>query len=157
MQPLRVSQLPFVRMESNPHSVTNEQDGFVDEAVIHAMVHQPTHRRSLGRSSDMVLSAEDLDFAGWNFPTMAVERPSTTVLHSEPVKEEAPFSAPLKFSHHLAEPMPEGKSYWWIAGIAGIITAIVLSLILLKLIAPATFNLSPKAPQAIKAPVEASA
>jgi hypothetical protein len=157
VSPLQVSQLPFVRSEGNTHSVMMEQDGFVDEAVVNAMVSKPMGRRSMAKPSDMVLSAEELDFAGWDFPVAAVERVPKPVavpvaMIVRPV--EADKVAPLKLSR-AREQHPENTGRWWLAGLLGVIATIVFSLVLLKIIAPAAFKVTPPVVEEVAPPQNA--
>lgn len=134
-----------------------EQDSFVDEAVVNAMVSKPMGRRSMAKPSDMVLSAEELDFAGWDFPVAAVERvpkpiAGPTAMVARPV--EADKVAPLKLSR-ARELQPENTGRWWLAGLLGVIATIVFSLILLKIIAPAAFKVTPPAVEEVAPPQNA--
>ena len=145
MQPLRVSQLPFVRTEGSAQAALVEEAGFVDEEVVTKLVARPSARRTQAKPSDMVLSADDLDFAGWDFPTQAHAREAKPEFGRKPaefVPADTPEVAPLKFSRsHETHQDPGGR--WWLAGLLGVVAVIVISLVLIKLIAPASFDVKP--------------
>jgi hypothetical protein len=159
MQPLRVSQLPFVRPEGESKSSVMEREGFVDEDVVKVMVARPQGSRHVGQQSDLVLSAEDLDFAGWSFPTTAATREPqalTVPRIFDELAKEAASPKPLNFAR--ARPTePETNHRWWLAGLAGVVTTVGFSLILIKLIAPLSFSVPQVKPEKLTESVPAKA
>lgn len=111
----------------------------------------------MGQQSDLVLSAEDLDFAGWSFPT-ATREPEALKVPSifDEIAREAASPKPLNFSRPRPTE-PETSNRWWLAGLAGIVTTVGFSLILIKLIAPLSFGVPQVKPEKRIAPVAAQA
>lgn len=131
MNPLRLSPLPTICAETESESRRFEREGFVDEAVVAAMA-QPVKSgaRTMPCPQDLVLAADDLDFAGWQVAAAApwLVRDRTPVV-AFPSRRPAP---PL-----LREPGP-GRPHsaahrWWLAGLAGVLSTLLFSLLLLTL------------------------
>jgi hypothetical protein len=108
-----------------------EREGFVDEAVVQALISGPRQWRSTACHEDLALAADDLDFAGWQLPATppprAAEIPSQVIDASTrraapPVLEESGIGEP----HH-------GSHRWWLAGLAGAFSTMLFSLLLLTL------------------------
>lgn len=114
-----------------------EQAGFVDEEVVRKLVARPSSRRAVARPSDMVLSADDLDFAGWHFLTQAHACQPAAFVPAESTEVAA-----LNFSR-CTETHQGIAGRWWLAGLLGVVAVIVISLVLIKLISPASFGLTP--------------
>ncbi len=138
MQTLRVSQLPFVRPEIESDLALMDREGFVDEEVVKIFAATPNTSRTTAQLSDLVLSAEDLDFAGWNFPVSSISRhPEITPVHQRDDEFSKDLVSPQPLNFSRARPTaPEPTNHWWLAGLAGVITTVGFSFILVKLIAP---------------------
>lgn len=103
-----------------------EREGFVDEAVVMALMTGPLPSRSVAFPEDLALSADDLDFAGWRLsPTLPRVSEVTRDIPrraSPPFIEEPGIGAP-----HL------GAHRWWLAGLAGVLSTLLFSVLLLNL------------------------
>jgi hypothetical protein len=131
MNPLRLSALPSIRANDDSGSLQMEREGFVDDAVVMALISGPMQWRSTACHEDLALAADDLDFAGWQLPTTplarAVEIPPKGAdacirRATPPVVEEPGIGQP----HH-------GSHRWWLAGLAGALSTMLFSLLLLTL------------------------
>jgi len=134
----KLSMLPSQRFDDAAEIPVMERDGFVDDAVIQAILAGPVSPRHAIEPADLALAADDMDFAGWQLPkrkptpfvdpTLAqslIEQPIRRA--AEPVLEESEFGEP-----GLGEPH-RGSHRWWIAGLAGGLTAMLFSVLLLTL------------------------
>ncbi len=132
MNPLRLSPLPSIRANDEPGSLLMESEGFVDEAVVKALMSGPDNSRRVAYPEDLALAAGDLDFAGWQLsPSVPVRRAAEVPPHvidaiirraAPPVFEESGIGTP----HH-------GKHRWWLAGMAGVLSTMLFSVLLLTL------------------------
>lgn len=115
--------LPCQRTDEGNLNLAVERDGFVDDAVVFALMAGPVQSRSQGHADQLVLSADDMDFAGWSLsPELRVEATETRRA-APPVLEEEPG---------LGEPH-RGSHRWWIAGLAGALSTLLVSFLLLSL------------------------
>ncbi len=163
MNPIQLSPLPSNRATEDSGPLQMEREGFVDEAVVLALVRGPRHLRSTAYPADLALAADDLDFAGWQLPSAAPIRApeippqviSAIVRRATPpTLEESGIGIPHRGSHR-----------WWLAGLAGVLATMLFSLLLITLSsrtrfstkevpAPATFTqLTPRANQLPEAAV----
>ncbi|GAA5116937.1 hypothetical protein JIN84_18170 [Luteolibacter yonseiensis] len=129
MSTLRVNPLPTPSGDAGTPVLQKEwEGGFVDEAVIAAMLARPYVKRSAPQPEDMALSAEDLDFAGWSAPVAPVRE---TPAPPEPVAISVPRAAPLPAAEPEEARPRQGNLLWWLAG-----TALALSAILFFSVLP---------------------
>lgn len=83
MKPLVLNSLPTQRADELSPLLMMEREGFVDEAVVTALLrsHQPGRRTA--DPEDLALTADDLDFAGWRLskeiPVRAAEVPPRVI------------------------------------------------------------------------------
>ena len=136
MNRLNLSPLPRLSSERGPGLAEVEKDGFVDEAVILALIAGPVIPRRLADARDLALVPEAMDFAGWRL-SAALPAPSAiaTTAPSEaftrrpapPTLEELGIGKPHRGSHR-----------WWLAGLAGAISTLLFSVLLFSLSSPAT-------------------
>ncbi|MES2439329.1 MAG: hypothetical protein V4584_09690 [Verrucomicrobiota bacterium] len=132
MNPLRLSPLPSLRADDESGTLLMEREGFVDEAVVTALVRNTHHHhRSTPYPEDLALAADDLDFAGWRLsssPPVRGPEFSPQVINAI-VRRAAPpmIEEPGLGSPHL------GSHRWWLAGLAGVISTMLFSLLLLSL------------------------
>lgn len=131
MNSLRLSPIPSSRSEDESASFQIERDGFVDESAVAALLRGPNSTRSQPYPEDLILSVDDMDFAGWQissapairsaeFPPQVID--AVVRRASPPVIDEPGIGAPHRGSHR-----------WWIAGLAGIFSTMLFSLLLLSL------------------------
>jgi hypothetical protein len=115
-----------------------EREGFIDEAVVLALVNSPRHLRSTAYPADLALAADDLDFAGWQLPSAAPVRgpeiPPQVISAivrraTPPTLEESGIGAPHRGSHR-----------WWLAGLAGVLSTMLFSLLLMTLSSRSHFS-----------------
>lgn len=146
MKSLRLSQLPSVRMNDDSGALQMEREGFVDEAAVLALLSGPTHLRTSSYPEDLALAADDLDFAGWQLPTAApVMRPAEfppQVIDAIVRRRATPPSLdePGIGSPHF------GSHRWWLAGMAGVFSTLLFTLLLVSLSSRAPLNPEPVHP-----------
>ncbi len=131
MNPLHLSPLPVLRGEEESGSRVIEREGFVDEAAVAALVHGvPTGTRPMPDPEDLALAADDLDFAGWRLSPV----PQARLIESFPQSDE-PIRrpAPPEFEQAGLGVPYSGGHRWWIAGLAGVLSTMLFSVLLLNL------------------------
>ena len=120
-----------MRSEDDSPSLQMERVGFVDEEVVSALVTGPQSSRSVPYPDDLILSVDDMDFAGWQLgvssPFRGAEVPPRVIdaivrRAAPPVATEPGLGAP-----HL------GSHRWWLAGLAGALSTMLFSVLLLSL------------------------
>jgi hypothetical protein len=145
MNPLRLSPLPTLRPEDESNSLLMEREGFVDEAVVTALMAESPYSRSIGYPEDLALAADDMDFAGRTLSAgpfrgspFPWEAPEVENRRAEPpLIDEPGLGAPHRGSHR-----------WWLAGLAGMLSTMLFSLLFITLSArpgfPADSVMAPK-------------
>lgn len=146
MNPLKLHPLPSERIEDDSASFQLERDGFVDESAIMALLRGPQSTRSLPNHEDLILAVDDMDFAGWQISSSTPFRGSEIPPHvidaivrraSPPEIEEPGIGQPHRGSHR-----------WWLAGLAGVFSTVLFSILLVSLSARVNMELNPSdAPQ----------
>ncbi len=133
MTPLRVNPLPTLRAIDETPALVIEREGFIDEAALSALMFEPLHpARQAPYPEDLALAADDLDFAGWKLSQPPHPRLVETTLHTpQPLRRPAP---PVIEEPGLDLPH-SGNHRWWLAGIAGLLSTLIFSLLLLNLAA----------------------
>lgn len=148
MNPLTLNPLPGLRSGDDFTSAQMEREGFVDEAVVTAMLARPYMKRSVAYPEDLALAADDQDFAGWSLPTTAPfrdtgfpSRAASAVVH--------PVAAPATAEPEEDQPQ-SGNLLWWLAGLACVLSVIFFSAVLFSFTpqseAPSIKKGSPPAP-----------
>lgn len=129
MNPLKLTLLPSTRQNEESGSLQMEREGFVDEAAVLALLTGPTHPRSSSYPQDLALSADDLDFAGWQIQTTPVARPSEFPPHviDAIVRRATSHDEPGIGSPH------SGSHRWWLAGMAGVFSTLLFSVLIASL------------------------
>ena len=131
MNPLRLSPLPTLRADDESSSLLMEREGFVDEAVVTALVNGNLHPRSVAYPEDLALAADDSDFAGWRLstavPVRSAEVPPQVI--DAIVRRAAP---PVIGEPRLGSPH-RGNHRWWLTGLAGILSTMLFAVLLLTL------------------------
>lgn len=131
MNRLKLTVLPSNRAENDLDLPVMEREGFVDDAVVLALVAGPIQSRPLVDHRDLVLPADDMDFAGWSLsdslPLRSIQRPTP---FSEALdRRPAP---PTLEEPGLGDPH-RGTHRWWLAGLAGALSTLLFSVLLLSL------------------------
>ncbi len=154
MNSLPLSPLPSFRTDDDArsHLMEMERDGFVDEAVVTALMAGPRPPRNSGFPEDLALAADDLDFAGWRLApaprTRGAEVPPQVI--DAIVRRASPPLEPGLGSPHL------GGHRWWLAGLAGALSTLLFSLLLLSLSSRTGVRLEPaSAPSVVASPAPA--
>jgi len=133
MNKMNLAPLPTIRDDENNMPKSSDMDGFVDESVIHSIMAGPTQHRSHAMPSDLALSADDDDFAGWHFNAPS---PFRTMEETPAPAPKMPASrravAPAYLESGIGTPHT-GAHRWWVAGLGGIITTLLLSYLLITL------------------------
>ncbi len=132
MNPLRLSPLPTLRADDESAKLLMEREGFVDEAVVAALVRGNLNTRSVAYPNDLALAADDSDFAGWRLskevPVRSPEVPAQVI---DAIIRRA---APPVMSEHKPGSLREGN-HLWLAGLAGVLSTMLFSVLLLSLAA----------------------
>jgi hypothetical protein len=131
MNRLKLTVLPSSRPDQDTDSSVMEREGFVDDAVVLALVAGPVQPRLLADPRELILPADDMDFAGWSLssalPLRSIQGPTpfSELLDRQPALptlDEPGIGAP----HH-------GTHRWWLAGLAGALSTLLFSVLLLSL------------------------
>lgn len=128
MNSLKLSLLPSPRYDDVSGMPLVERDGFVDDAVVLALMAGPAMPRYQADSRGLALAADDMDFAGWCLsPTppcqaLPASAESATRRAAAPEIEEPGIGEPHCGSHR-----------WWLAGLAGAFSTLLFTLLLLSL------------------------
>ena len=124
MTTLNLSPLPSSRYDSTAIGPMSECDGFVDEQVILALLRGPASHRGPVCMSDLALAADDMDFAGWSLSSRLPARATEVLIRraAPPVLEEYGIGQPHAGAHR-----------WWLAGVAGVFSTMLISLLLFTL------------------------
>jgi hypothetical protein len=129
----KLSMLPSQRFDDAAEMPVMERDGFVDDAVIQSILAGPVSPRHVVEPADLVLAADDMDFAGWILPKRKVspfmQAPLIEQRLDLPLRRAA---EPELDEPGLGEPH-RGNHRWWIAGLAGGLTTMLFSVLLLTL------------------------
>lgn len=125
MNPLRVSPLPALRADPESDRLPMEREGFVDEAVVTALVNGGSYSRSAVYPDDLALAADDSDFAGWRLSKAVTMRSAEgpPQMIEAVVRRAAP---PV-----VAEPGPAHQASHrdWLARLAGAISTLLFSVL----------------------------
>jgi hypothetical protein len=128
MNSLKLSLLPSPRYDDVSGMPMVERDGFVDDAVVLALMAGPAMSRCQANSRDLALAADDMDFAGWCLsPTLP-----SPVLPVPPEAVTRRAAAPEIEEPGIGEPHC-GNHRWWLAGLAGAFSTLLFTLLLLSL------------------------
>ncbi len=134
MTPLSLAPLPTTRSDGNSCSAETREIGFVDDAVV-ARLLSPVPVARVGSSfEDLALAADDMDFAGWQLaPVLSASgfRDSGEIADAPPLSFRR-ATPPALAEFAIGKPCPVGRR-WWIAGFAGVLTTLLVTLLLLIL------------------------
>lgn len=133
MNRLNLSPFPSLRSDEASSIPLMEKDGFVDDAVVLALVAGTSSARSFADPGDLALAADDMDFAGWRLPgSMRSPAPELKELKGAPYEFPRRPAPPLLDEPGLGEPH-HGSHRWWLAGLAGALSTMLFSVLLLSL------------------------
>lgn len=124
---LQVSPLPAGRFESSQESPAPLPDGFVDDEIIASLISSPAPSRTSPPSSDLILSSDENDFAGWSVSRTSPFRviaEKQEMLNARPLLEES--------EPGIGEPH-RGSHRWWIAAVTSMASALLFSLLFTSL------------------------
>jgi hypothetical protein len=125
MQPHKLSPLPSVIPAEDKPAAIRGECGFVDEAVVRALMAGPAFTPVLeNERAKAAAKGTALDFAGWSLPTPAV----VTVI-PENARRPGP---PVLSEPGLGEPH-RGPHRWWLAGMAGATCSLLFTVLLIHL------------------------
>jgi hypothetical protein len=131
MTRLNLSPLPSFRRDEASAASIRDREGFVDDSVVFALVAGPSVSRPMPEPAHLALSTDDTDFAGWRLSPFQrlgqTERNDT--LRDERAQRAAP---PTLDEPGLGEPH-RGEHRWWLAGLAGVLSTLLFSVLLLSL------------------------
>lgn len=133
MTTLRLSPLPSHRPSDESGSRNMEKEGFVDEAVVTALISAPHFGRSMAYPADLALAADDLDFAGWQLPATQAARLQATEIPPEVINAIVRRAAPPLIAESGIGTPHHGAHRWWLAGLAGVLSTMLFTLLLLTL------------------------
>lgn len=127
--PMQLAPLPAACTDEHRTSAVPIPDGFVDEEVIASIIALPETYRSSSTPSDLILSSDENDFAGWSVPRPSpfraiAERQEFSSARADTVTEE--------IEPGIGQPH-RGQHRWWMAAAAGISSAMILSLLFVTL------------------------
>lgn len=137
METLPLTPLPLETSEDAKGYRRIQNEGFLDEAVVRAVVDRGAYERVFVKPEEMVLSSSEDDFAGWALPVaspfrglMELENQASV---AAPARQPAPPVLDERFPEPgLAEPHTGGHR-WWLFGLSGAMTCAILSLTLVSL------------------------
>lgn len=133
MNSLRLSPLPSIRPSDESGSRSMEKEGFVDEAVVMALITETHPGRSVAYPEDLALAADDLDFAGWQLPATQAARPRAAEIPPHVINAIVRRAAPPLLAESGIGPPHRGTHRWWLAGLAGVLSTMLFTLLLLTL------------------------
>lgn len=131
MKTLRLPSLPSVRQDEESASLQIERAGFVDDEAVFALLNGPISPRTAPCPADLILAADDLDFAGWRVASTPMARPAEIPpqVIDAIVRRAAP---PLSNEPGIGSPHL-GSHRWWLAGLTGALSTLLFSLLLVSL------------------------
>jgi hypothetical protein len=130
MKHLQISALPCLRTDDSDMQ-TVERDGFVDDKVILALLSGTPATRPPVDMGELALAADEMDFAGWKLSHILPEG-TTGAVFPPPESNARRPAPPVLEEPGLGQPH-HGSHRWWLAGLAGTLSTLLLSLLLLSL------------------------
>jgi hypothetical protein len=109
-----------------------EREGFVNESVVTELLNRPlAATRLMPQPQDLILGVDDVDYAGWQLSPARSHRTcevppqviNALVRRATPPSVEEPGIGIPHFGNHR----------WWLAGLAGVLSTMLFSILLLSL------------------------
>jgi hypothetical protein len=125
MNRLNLSPLPCTPPPEETRQTPANLQGFVDDAVVLALLTGSADSGAHGASGALALAADEMDFAGWSLPSAQPSRRIRTV-----ARRPAP--------PELEKPGMDEPHRWWLAGLTGAISSFLISALLVSLSRHAT-------------------
>ena len=116
MTPLRLSPFPTHRADDKSTLLLMEREGFVDEAVVAALVTSRHSGRSVANPDDLALAADDLDFAGWLQSKSVTARSAEVPPQVIDAIVRRTLPPPTEQPLHGSRRSPSRR--WWLTGLA---------------------------------------
>lgn len=133
MTQLKLSPLPSLRSD-NDSGAPDIGEGFVDEAVVMAMLARPGAQREFPEATQLALAADDMDFAGWRLQSAASPQPiAPSPTRPAAIAASAPRPTPPIPDNPGLGASRGGNHRWWLAGLAGATSTLVFSVLLVSL------------------------
>ena len=120
---LPLAPLPATRFENSGEERAVIPDGFVDDEVIALLISASPAPRITSSHSDLVLSSDENDFAGWSVPSRS---PFRVIAERQELQAQTREAAPEVSEPGLGLPH-RGGHRWWIAAATGVSSALILS------------------------------
>lgn len=135
--PLQLAPIPSVRSENPAEPAGPQLEDFVDAEVIASIIAMPPSSSRIASSpSDLALSSDENDFAGWSIRGSS---PFRVIAEKHELQHARSFTAVAEPG--LGEPH-RGNHRWWIAAASGGASALVLSLLFANLVDRGAFESS---------------
>ncbi len=131
MNSFKQSAIPRQRLAEKLNLKAMEPDGFVDEEVVLALIAGPSRSRVAADSQDLVLAADDMDFAGWTMPEPLPSRFTPPIVSAPELP--ARRAEPPTWQNAPAPLQKRDTSPWWFAGLIGTVFTLSLAALLFAL------------------------
>jgi len=148
MSPLTLTPFPSPRSADQSHARRIEEDGFVDESAVRAvMLIQSAPFRRQSDPDELALAADGLDFAGWHAPRQTpVSTPTLPVLLEKTAAPQLAKAGPIAFAPSSVTRVSRRKSpapiknRSWIPTVAGVLTLALSSILITLFVAESDFT-----------------
>lgn len=131
MNPLSLSPLPSIRASDESEQLQMEREGFVDEVAVLALMRDSQHLRRTAYPEDLVLTADDSDFAGWQLSTATPSR--SPEVPPQVISAIVARATPPRLASPNVVPISSGSYGWWRAGLVAIFGSLLYSLFLISI------------------------
>ncbi|WP_411826396.1 hypothetical protein [Luteolibacter sp. AS25] len=148
MDTLQLSPLPSESSDAAKGYRRLQDEGFVDESAVLAVIAKSCFERVYAKPEEMVLSSNPDDYAGWALPVESPFRQMAEITTSpvtEEILEQRVAAAPKlpevsgTFEPGISTPH-SGNHRWWLFGVSGAMCCGIFSLMLLSLAQRATIS-----------------
>lgn len=132
MNSFKQSAIPRQRLAEKLNLKAMEPDGFVDDEVVLALIAGPSRSRATADSKDLVLAADDMDFAGWIMPEPLPSRFTPPIVSETEIHERR--AEPPTWNKAPAPRRKQAAGRWLLAGLIGTIFTLSLAALLFALV-----------------------